>query len=94
LTSGPETSFGAYGLMLNMMFIFLLASITVLTAVFAYAKHSAKKPQEMEWGAEVEREFMKAEKEREKVRKTEETGYSERDEKEGYQDDESDDDGE
>ncbi|KKG08809.1 hypothetical protein [Methanosarcina sp. 2.H.A.1B.4] len=79
---------------LNMILIFLLASIIVLIAMFAYAKYSAKKSQEMELGVEAERELMKAEKEREEIRKTEETGYSERDEREEHEDDESDDDGE
>lgn len=92
---GPETSLGAYGPMLNMMLVFLIASLIVLIAMFAYAKYSAKKSQETELGTETERELIKAEKEREEARKKEETGYSERDEREEeHGDDASDDDGE
>ncbi|MCC4770344.1 hypothetical protein FXV91_09105 [Methanosarcina sp. DH2] len=93
MTFGPETSFGAYGSMLNIMLIFLLASIIALMAMFVYTKYSAKKSLETGRVAEVERELMKAEKETEEARKIEETGYSERDERE-YEDCDSDDDGE
>ena len=92
---GPETSFGAYGPMLNMMLVFLLASLIVLIAMFAYAKYSAKNSQEVERIADTERELMEAEKQREEARKIEETGYSERDEREEeHGDDASDDAGE
>ncbi|WP_440948709.1 hypothetical protein ACSAZL_11020 [Methanosarcina sp. T3] len=75
-----------------MILVFLLASLIVLIAMFAYAKYSAKKSLSTEKASEVEREFIKAEKE--EIRKTEETGYSEKDEREEYEDDGSDDYGE
>ncbi|MDQ1252419.1 MAG: hypothetical protein QG646_1540 [Euryarchaeota archaeon] len=73
-----------------MILIFLLASIILLIAMFAYAKYNAKKSQETGRRALIEKEFMKAEKERQNERRIEETGYSERDEKE-YEDEYSDD---
>lgn len=95
LIFGPETSFGAYGSMLNMTLVFLPASIIVLLiTVFAYVKYSAEKSKEKERIAEAERELMEAEKEREKARRIEETGYSERDEREEHEDHDFDDDGE
>lgn len=76
--------------MFNLMLVFLLALIIVLTAMFVYTKYHAKKLQETKSEAATEREFMKAEKKRENARKIEETGYSERDER-GYEDEDSDD---
>jgi len=38
LTLKPEASFEAYDPMLNIMLVFLFASVIVLAAMFAYAK--------------------------------------------------------
>lgn len=93
-----ETFLEAYGPVLNLILVFLLASIVVLIIMFAYAKYRAKKALETletEKKAEAEKEFLIAEKEREQTRRIEETGYSERDER-AYEDEDSDgsDDGE
>jgi Flp pilus assembly protein TadB len=75
--------------MLNIALVFLLASLTVMVALFAYKKYCVKESQETKRMDEAKRELLKTEKERENARITEETGYSERDE---YEDDDSDDD--
>ena len=80
--------------MLNIMLVFLLASLIVLITIFVYAKHSAKKSREIEKINKPERELIKVEREREKARRIEETGYSERDEREEHEDNNSDDVGE
>lgn len=90
MTLNTQTLLGAYSPMFNIALVFLLASVTVMVAVFAYKKHCAKESQETGRRALIENKLMKAEKEREKERRIEETGYSERDEKE-YKDEYSDD---
>lgn len=90
MTLNPQTSLGAYGPMLNIALVFLLVSLTVMVALFAYKKYCVKESQETKRMDEAKRELLKTEKEREKARIIEETGYSERDE---YEDDDSDDDG-
>lgn len=74
MTFEPETSFGAYKPILNMMLVLLLTLFVALIAIFAYPKHSAKKIHESEMEAEAEREArIKKEMERVEAGKAEET---------------------
>ncbi len=93
-TSNLESSPNTCGHMINMILVFLLASVILLIAIFTCAKSSATKSQESEWGDSTGRELMKTEKERENARRIEETGYSERDEREHEEDSDDSDDGE
>lgn len=94
LTLNSQTLLGTYDPILNLALVFLLTSVTLMVAVFAYKKYNARKSRETKRVDETEREIMTAEKEREKARKIEETGYSERDEKECDDSDDFDNDGE
>lgn len=94
LTFSPETLLGAYGPMLNIALSFLLISVTLMIATFAYKKYYVKEFRETKRMDEAEGNIIKTEKEKEKARPIEETGYSERDEREEHDNDDSDDDGE
>lgn len=74
MTFEPETSFGAYKPILNMMLVLLLTLFVALIAIFAYPKHSVKEIHESEMKAEAEREArIKKEMERVETGKAEET---------------------